>query len=65
MIENMPHLIRLRNGEKVQNTFSAQEYANRMAKVRQHMVAQQLVPLNLSQMLTIWISSCESLLNFS
>ena len=42
MIENMPHLIRLRNGEKVQNTFSAQEYANRMAKVRQHMVTQQL-----------------------
>jgi len=42
MIENMPNLIRLRNGDKVQNTFSAQEYANRMAKVRKHMVAQQI-----------------------
>jgi hypothetical protein len=29
MIENMPHLIRLRNGERVQNTLSAQEYAQR------------------------------------
>ena len=42
MIENLPHLIRLRNGEKVQNTFSAQEYAQRMAKVRQHMQSSQL-----------------------
>lgn len=42
MIENMPHLIRLRNGERVQNTFSAQEYAQRMAKVRQHMQSSQL-----------------------
>jgi len=33
----MPSLIRLRNGEKVQNTFSAQEYASRMAKVRKYM----------------------------
>ena len=30
MIENMPHLIRLRNGQKVQNTFSTQEYAQRI-----------------------------------
>ena len=37
MIDNMPPLIRLRNGEKVQNTFSLQEYANRMSKVRKHM----------------------------
>ena len=42
MIENMPHLIRLRNGERVQNTFSAQEYAQRMAKVRQLMQSSQL-----------------------
>ena len=42
MIENMPSLIRLRNGEKVKNTFSLQEYANRIAKVRKHMAEQQI-----------------------
>ena len=37
MIDNMPSLIRLRNGDKVKNTFSTQEYAMRVTKVRQHM----------------------------
>jgi len=36
-MNGMPDLIRLRNGEKVQNSFSAQEYATRVAKVRKHM----------------------------
>ena len=31
---NMSDLIRLRNGQQVQNTFSAQEYANRIANLR-------------------------------
>ncbi|MBU3739625.1 MAG: creatininase, partial [Rhodoferax sp.] len=42
MIDNMPSLIRLRNGEKVQNTFSSHEYDRRMAKVRAHMAAQNI-----------------------
>jgi len=42
MIDNMPSLIRLRNGEKVKNTFSLQEYANRMAKLRRHMADAQI-----------------------
>ncbi len=35
----MPQTIRIRNGEKVQSTFSAQEYANRQAKLRQYLAA--------------------------
>ena len=42
MIDQMPSLIRLRNGEKVQNTFPVQEYADRVAKVRRHMAEQRL-----------------------
>jgi creatinase len=42
MMDNMPPLIRLRNGEKVKNTFSPQEYATRISRVRKHMAAQQL-----------------------
>lgn len=42
MIDNMPALIRLRNGEKVQNSFSHAEYANRIARLRAHMAAQKV-----------------------
>lgn len=42
MIDNMPSLIRIRNGEKVRNSFSAAEYANRIAKLRRHMAAAQI-----------------------
>ena len=38
----MPQLIRLRNGEKVQNSFSTQEYATRIATLRAHMSASGL-----------------------
>ena len=37
MIDQMPSLIRLRNGEKVRNTFPVEEYTARVAKVRRHM----------------------------
>ena len=42
MIDQMPSLIRLRNGEKVRNTFTVEEYAARVAKVRRHMETQRL-----------------------
>jgi creatinase len=42
MIDQMPSLIRLRNGEKVRNTFAVEEYAHRVAKVRSHMAAQSI-----------------------
>ena len=42
MIDQMPSLIRLRNGEKVRNTFAVEEYAHRVAKVRSHMEAQSI-----------------------
>jgi creatinase len=37
MIDRMPSLIRLRNGEKVRNTFASSEYDARLAKLRLHM----------------------------
>ncbi|MFO1221191.1 MAG: M24 family metallopeptidase [Burkholderiaceae bacterium] len=37
MIDKMPSLIRLRNGEKVRNTFAKSEYDARVAKLRRHM----------------------------
>ncbi|MEO6319800.1 MAG: aminopeptidase P family protein, partial [Polaromonas sp.] len=39
---NLPDLIRLRNGEKVKNSFSLGEYANRIAKLRRHMSDQKI-----------------------
>ncbi len=42
MIEGMPSLIRIRNGEKVRNTFSAAEFARRLAALRARMSAEQL-----------------------
>src|SRR5574337_1914668 len=42
MPDNMPSMIRLRNGEKVRNTFGRSEYAERMAKLRRHMAEAKL-----------------------
>lgn len=42
MLHDMPSLIRLRQGDKVQNSFSAAEYARRMAGLRRQMAAQGL-----------------------
>lgn len=42
MIDNMPSLIRLRNGEKVRNTFGREEYAGRIARLRRHMAEAKL-----------------------
>ncbi len=39
---NLPDLIRLRNGEKVKNSFSLGEYAARVAKLRRHMSEQTI-----------------------
>ena len=39
---NLPDLIRLRNGDKVKNSFSLGEYANRVAKLRRHMSDQKI-----------------------
>jgi len=39
MTLQMPSLIRLRNGRKVQNTFAKQEYDDRLAKLRRHMTS--------------------------
>ncbi len=42
MIEQMPSLIRLRNGEKVRNTFAVEEYHGRIERLRRHMAEQQI-----------------------
>ena len=42
MIDQMPALIRLRNGEKVKNSFAPAEYAARVARLRRHMTEQGL-----------------------
>jgi creatinase len=42
MIDSMPSLIRLRNGEKVRNTFPEAEYDARIARLRRHMVEAKL-----------------------
>jgi len=42
MIDDMPSLIRLRNGEKVRNTFGRDEYAGRIARLRRHMAEAKL-----------------------
>ena len=42
MIDQMPRLIRLRNGEKVKNTFAVEEYTARVNNVRRHMETQRL-----------------------
>ena len=41
-IDQMPALIRLRNGEKVKNTFPKAEYDERIAKLRAHMAEAKL-----------------------
>ena len=41
-MQGMPDLIRIRNGEKVKNTFSIQEYGQRVVKLRAHMSAQKI-----------------------
>ncbi|MGY8830500.1 MAG: aminopeptidase P family N-terminal domain-containing protein, partial [Pseudomonadales bacterium] len=38
----MPKTLRIQNGQKVQSTFSAQEYANRQARLRSHMAAEDI-----------------------
>ncbi len=42
---HMPDTLRIRNGQKVEATFLAQEYARRHAEVRTLMSAQQLEAL--------------------
>ncbi len=42
MIDDMPSLIRLRQGEKARNSFSQEEYAERIAKLRARMIDQRL-----------------------
>jgi len=41
-MQGMPDLIRIRNGEKVRNTFTQQEYAARTARLRAHMSEQRI-----------------------
>mgnify|MGYP006200420385 FL=1 len=38
----MPQTLRIQNGQKVQSTFSSQEYANRQARLRSHMAAENI-----------------------
>jgi len=38
----MPQTLRIKNGQKVMSTFSAQEYATRQAKLRAHMAAENI-----------------------
>nr|P38488.2 RecName: Full=Creatinase; AltName: Full=Creatine amidinohydrolase [Pseudomonas putida] len=38
----MPKTLRIRNGDKVRSTFSAQEYANRQARLRAHLAAENI-----------------------
>lgn len=38
----MPNLIRMRNGEKVKNSFALSEYASRIAKLRTHMQREKI-----------------------
>lgn len=42
MIDGMPSLIRLRQGDKVRNSFSPGEYAQRIARLRARMAAQKV-----------------------
>ena len=61
----MPKTIQIKNGEKVSPTFSAQEYANRQAKLRVYMAQNNNIkPSEISQVLLQQLKDIDTSLRF-